>query len=85
LSDNPNITPGDVALVEQLRKLLLAVLDVPADRLEHVVQLAHESGWFERNSPLEPFRHQGISRQTLRMLWHFRCNLESVMPREAHR
>ena len=80
---NPNITDADVATAREVRKLLLTVLAMPIGPLEHAVQEAHASGDFERKDPPEVFREYGVTRQALRMLWHFRCNLEAVMPGEA--
>ena len=56
---------------------------VPADRLEHLVQLAHESTASQKDDPPDVFEDDGVSRQCLRMFWHFRCNLEAVMPQEG--
>lgn len=80
---NINVTEADVAMAQQVRRLLLSVLAVPAAPLEHLVQLAHESDDWQRQDPPEIFAEQGVTAQTLRMLWHFRCNLEAVMPREG--
>ncbi len=80
-----DITDADVALAKQVHQLLLAVLALPSGPLEHLVQLAHSSnGWMKKDPP-EYFRAQGVTRQQLRMLWHFRSNLETVSPREAQR
>jgi len=85
LTRNPNIIESDLAVVSDVRKLLLAVLAVPTGPLEHAVQLAHESTAYQKQDPAEIFGRQGVSPQALRMFWHFRCNLEAVMPRESHR
>ena len=82
---NINVTDADIAMANQVRRLLLSVLAVPAGPLEHLVQLAHETNGWQRQDPPEIFAEQGVTAQTLRMLWHFRCNLEAVMPREARR
>jgi hypothetical protein len=78
-----DVTDADKEIVRQVRQLLLAVLAVPVGPLEHAVQLAHESTSAQRNDPPEIFEEVGVSRQALRMFWHFRCNLESVMPPEG--
>ena len=78
-----NVTDADKEIVRQVRQLLLAVLAVPVGPLEHAVQLAHESTSAQRNDPPEIFEEVGVSRQALRMFWHFRCNLEAVMPPEG--
>ncbi len=80
---NINVTDADIAVVRDVRQLLLAVLAVPVGPLEHAVQLAHESTNSQEDDPDEIFEDQGVTRQALRMFWHFRCNLEAVMPREA--
>jgi len=66
-----------------VRQFLLAVLAMPTGPLEHLVQLAHESTAGQKDDPPEIFEGEGVSRQCLRMFWHFRCNLEAVMPPEA--
>ena len=83
MKENLNITDADIATVRNVRKLLLAVLAVPVGPLEHAVQLAHESTSLQKNDPDEVFDDLGVSPKALRMFWHFRCNLETVMPREA--
>ena len=80
-----NILDEDIELAKRVRQLLLAVLAIPAGPLEHLVQLAHASNDRQRRDPPEPFEEQGVTRQSLRMLWHFKCNLEAAMPREARR
>jgi hypothetical protein len=78
---NINVTDADIATVREVRKLLLAVLAVNTGPLEHLVQMAHQSNAYQKHDPLEIF-DEDVSRQCLRMFWHFRCNLEAVMPRE---
>ena len=80
MSHTLNITDADLATVRDVRRLLLAVLAVPMGPLEHAVQVAHESAATQHEEPGEVFEYQGVSRQALRMFWHFRCNLEAVMP-----
>lgn len=82
---NLNVTVDDKLIVGRVRNVLLSVLKIPADQLEHAVQVAHESGEDEFEPPPEVFLNQGVTRQALRMFWHFRCNLEAVMPPEARR
>ena len=84
MNSNPNITGADTATVRQVRKILLAVLAVPAEPLEHAVQLAHESTANQKSDPPEVFEDEGVSRQALRMFWHFRGNLDAVMSAEEH-
>jgi hypothetical protein len=79
---NPNVTESDIAVVQDVRRLLLAVLAVPVGPLEHAVQMAHDSTANQKDDPPEVFEDAGVGRQALRMFWHFRCNLEAVMPGE---
>lgn len=79
---NINITDADIALARKVRAALLAVMALPIEPLEHLVQEAHASSDHQRRDPKEPFAKQGVKRQPLRMLWHFRSNLETVWPRE---
>lgn len=74
-----NATEQDKAMVREVRQLLLAVLKIPAAPLEHVVQVAHESKWWQMENPPEVFAALGVTRQALRMLWHLRCNLDAAM------
>ena len=66
--DNPNT-------VDRVAHLLDAVKRIGIDDLERVVQQAHECDIKQISDPSEPFP---VTRQALRMFWHFRCNLESV-------
>ena len=66
--DNPST-------VDRVAHLLDAVKRVGIDDLERIVQQAHECDIHQITEPAEPFP---VSRQALRMFWHFRCNLESV-------
>jgi hypothetical protein len=61
--------------VEQVRQALAGVMAVRIDALERLVQEAHESPAKQKDDPPEQF---AVSRQCLRMFWHFRCNLEAV-------
>ncbi len=79
-----NVTETDRRLARQVRQLLLAVLAVPAGPMEHAIQVAHESTALQMDDPPETFEEEGVTRQALRMFWHFRCNLEAVMPPEGH-
>ena len=80
---NLNITDADLATARQVRKLLLTMLAIPVGPLEHAVQLAHESTSAQKDDPPEIFEAAGLTRQALRMFWHFRCNIEAVMPQET--
>jgi len=66
--DNPST-------VDRVAHLLDAVKRIGIDDLERIVQQAHECDVKQISDPPEPFP---VSRQALRMFWHFRCNLESV-------
>ena len=61
--------------VDRVAHVLDAVMDIDVADLEKVVQQAHECDVKQISDPPEPF---GVSRQALRMLWHFRCNLDAV-------
>ena len=61
--------------VDRVADLLDEVMDIDVGQLEQLVQQAHACDVKQICDPPEPF---GISRQALRMFWHFRCNLESV-------
>ena len=61
--------------VDRVAHLLDAVKRIGIDDIERVVQQAHECDIKQIAEPVEPFP---ITRQALRMFWHFRCNIESV-------
>jgi hypothetical protein len=61
--------------VDRIERLLEAVKEIDAAELERLVQLAHECSPKQMAAPPEPLP---VTRQALRMFWHFRCNLESV-------
>jgi len=61
--------------VDRVVHLLDAAMDIDVGQLEQLVQQAHECDIKQISDPPEPFP---VSRQALRMFWHFRCNLESV-------
>ncbi|MBI5724296.1 MAG: hypothetical protein HZA50_10090 [Planctomycetes bacterium] len=67
-------------IAESVRKILDCVLEIDADALERAVQESHESTARQIDDPPEAFEGQGITRQMLRMFWHFRSNLEAVAP-----
>jgi len=60
---------------DRVAHVLDVVMGIDVADLELLVQQAHECDVKQIGDPPEPFP---ISRQTLRMFWHFRCNLESV-------
>ena len=60
---------------DRVAHVLDAVMDIDVGQLELLVQQAHECDVKQINDPPEPF---GVSRQALRMFWHFRCNLEAI-------
>jgi hypothetical protein len=66
--DNPNT-------VDRVTHLLDAVKRVRIEDVELLVQQAHECDIKQVTEPPEPLP---VTRQALRMFWHFRCNLESV-------
>jgi hypothetical protein len=61
--------------IDQVISALEAVMRVPIESLERLVQEAHESTAKQKDGPPQQFP---VSRQALRMFWHFRCNLEAV-------
>lgn len=69
------------ATIDRVAHLLDAVKRIGIDDLERIVQQAHECDIHQIGDPPEPFP---VSRQALRMLWHFRSNLESVEVMAAH-
>jgi len=66
--------------VDRVAHVLDAVMDIDVGQLEQLVQQAHECDVKRISDPPEPFP---VSRQALRMFWHFRCNLESVETRRV--
>lgn len=72
---------GNSSTVDRVAHLLDAVKRIDIDELERIVQQAHECDARQIDDPAEPF---AISRQALRMFWHFRCNLESVEVTPSH-
>ena len=67
--------------VDRVAHVLDGVMGIDVGLLEELVQQAHECDINQIADPPEPFP---VSRQALRMLWHFRCNLESVEVTSAH-
>ena len=67
--------------VDRVAHVLDAMMDIDVGQLEQLVQQAHECDIKQISDPPEPLR---VSRQALRMFWHFRCNLESVEVTPAH-
>lgn len=83
MAKSPDIMNADVAIARQVARVLAALLSVPVGPLEHAVQAAHESTAQQKDDPDEVFEAHGVTRQALRMFWHFRCNIEAVMPQEG--
>ena len=67
--------------IDRVAQLLQAVKHIDVPELEELVCLAHESSYRQNEDPPERFI---VSRQALRMFWHFRCNLEAVEVDPAH-
>jgi hypothetical protein len=67
--------------IKPVAAVLAAVMEIDAVELEKLVRQAHECEINQMDEPAEPFI---VSRQALRMLWHFRCNLESVEVMPTH-
>lgn len=70
------ISPEEV-IVDRVEGLLRDVLAVSVDDLEAIVRLAHECSFDQKHDPPERF---AVSRQALRMFWHFRRSLDAVTP-----
>jgi len=68
-------------VVNQVESVLDATLRISVEALERAVQEAHESDTKQMDDPQERFP---ITRQALRMFWHFRCNLGAVEVKAAH-
>ena len=66
----------DSTSLKTIAAALDAVMAVPMSDLEEAMQHAHECDNKQLHDPPEKF---AVSRQALRMLWHFRCNLDTVM------
>ena len=71
LCENDKIT----STIHKVIHCLNMVMALPLDDLEKVMQQAHDSTAKQVFDPPDRFP---ISRQALRMLWHFRCNIEAV-------
>ena len=61
--------------LKSITTILHGVMAIEIEDLEKIMQQAHEC---EINQITDPPERFVISRQALRMLWHFRCNLEDV-------
>ena len=72
--DNPST-------VDRVAHLLYAVKGIGIDDLELIIQQAHECDIRQLTDPAEVFP---VTRQALRMFWHFRCHLESVEVAPSH-
>jgi hypothetical protein len=62
-------------IAAETRDVLHAIAELPIDRLEELMQYAHEC---TPNQHEEPEERLPVTRQALRMLWHFRCHLDAV-------
>ena len=67
--------PKEPPVLKNVTAVLNDVMAISLDDLEKIMQQAHECEITQINDPPERF---AISRQALRMLWHFRCNLDAV-------
>lgn len=61
--------------LDRISDLLEEVLSIHMDELERIVQEAHDCSPSQMDEPEDRF---GVSRQALRMFWHFRTHLEKV-------
>jgi hypothetical protein len=66
----------DRDIVRQVSEILTLAVAIDPEVLQRVVQKAHEVKSDTVKAPPELFE---VSRQALRMFWHFRCNLEGVV------
>jgi len=67
--------PKKPPVLKLIANALQNVMAIELDDLEKVMQQAHECDINQIPDPPEEFP---VSRQALRMLWHFRCNLDAV-------
>ena len=67
--------PKKPAVLKSITTVLNDVMAISLDDLEKIMQQAHECDAKRISDPPQRF---AISRQALRMLWHFRCNLDAV-------
>ena len=72
----PRASHKKKSTVNRVAHVLDAVMGIDVGRLEELVQQAHECSINQISDPPEPFP---VSRQALRMFWHFRCNLEAAV------
>ena len=63
-------------IADRVEAVLADVVAIDIEGLEGLMQAAHEC---DPNQLEDPPQRFGVSRQALRMFWHFRCNLEAVM------
>ena len=61
--------------IERVEHLLGAIKTIDLDQLEKIVQAAHECDIHQIDTPAEPLP---ISRQALRMFWHFRHKIDAI-------
>ena len=61
--------------IDKLGHLIDQVKNLDIDRLEVLVQRAHECHILEKEDPPEKF---AVTRQALRMLWMFRRNIDNL-------
>lgn len=67
---------NDREIVRRVAEVLRLTVAIDADELKRVVQAAHEC---EGEMLADPPERYEVSRQALRMFWHFRCNLDAVV------
>jgi hypothetical protein len=67
--------------LNRVAHVLDAVRAIEVEHLEDLVRQAHECDIRQIDDPPEPFP---ITRQALRMFWHFRCNLGSAEGMTPH-
>jgi len=61
--------------LSQIADVLMAVMTIPLNDMEKVIQQAHTFRIYLRSKSPEKFT---ITRQALRMLWNFRRNIDRI-------
>ena len=64
-----------LTILERVEHLLKAIKQIDITQLEKLVQAAHECDIHQIDTPAQPLP---VSRQALRMFWHFRHKIDAV-------
>ena len=65
----------NLTILERVEHLLKAIKQIDITQLEKLVQAAHECDIHQIDTPAQPLP---VSRQALRMFWHFRHKIDAV-------